>query len=458
MGRKIVAELPLVIGVLADLAGDHPAVPRRPLKECAFTQVDREGLTDFFRSIAPGLNFDVPNRVGAIGGATTGVGTLAVAIRFHDVDDFTPIGIARQVPALEPLLREREALAGARPGPVPDPSGPLSGPDQACAAVRIANLDRVISAQVAEVIVHPSFQRLEAAWRGLHYLVTQSETSSMLKIKVLDVAKQELAEDLARAVDFEASRIFQKVYDDVYGRFRGEPFALLVGDYEFSHLSDDIDLLGKIANVAAAAFAPFIAAASPKLIGIEHWGDIGKPRDLAQVLAADAYARWRSFRDSQDASFVALSMPRVLARPAYGLAGDVEGHPATAPACPAGPQVAPGFRFDASVLSPGQDTTLWIAPRGCTPSGSLTRLPGTAIFPGHVASREGASSRNGPRWHLVAVRSQRPAAGRSLGTHMSRSPSLTDEFSSYPGSGYWRWPLFTGPEPQSSSTTPLAQA
>ena len=199
MDTKIVVELPLVIGVLADLAGDYPMVPRRQLKDRPFVPVDRDSFGDLFRWIGPGLNLEVANRVGAIGSAPTAVGTLAVALRFQDLDDFTPIGIARQIPALEPLLREREALAGARPVLAPDHPVSPSDSDEGRAAVRIADLDRVISAQVAEVIVHPGFQRLEAAWRGLHYLVTHSETGEALKIKVLDVAKQELADDLAPA-------------------------------------------------------------------------------------------------------------------------------------------------------------------------------------------------------------------------------------------------------------------
>lgn len=360
MGTKIVVELPLVIGVLADLAGNYPMVPRRQLKERPFVPVDRDSFGDLFRQIGPGLNLEVANRVGATDGAPAGVGKLAVALRFQGLSDFTPTGIARQIPALEPLLREREALVRAQSASEPDHPGPLRNPDQSRTVERIAELDRLISAQVAEVIVHPGLQRLEAAWRGLHYLVTHSETSNALKIKVLVVAKQELAEDLARSVECERSVIFQKVYDDVYGRFRGEPFGLLVGDYEFNHRLDDIDLLGKIANVAATSFAPFIAAASPQLLGIEHWGEVYESRDL-RAPAADAYARWRSFRDSGDARFVALTVPRVLARPAYDQVGDRRTDPAPTTPRPADPRAAPGFHFDSSVLGPGRDTALWIS-------------------------------------------------------------------------------------------------
>jgi type VI secretion system protein ImpC len=154
----------------------------------------------------------------------------------------------------------------------------------------MADLDRVISAQVAEVIIHPAFQRLEAAWLGLHYLVNQCETGETLKIKVLDVAREELEDDLAGAVEFERSLIFKKVHDDVYGRFRGEPFGLLVGDYEFSHRPEDGALLGKIAKVAAASFAPFVAAASTQLLGLERWGDLDEPRDLERTFATDSYS------------------------------------------------------------------------------------------------------------------------------------------------------------------------
>jgi type VI secretion system protein ImpC len=346
MYTKIVVELPLVIGVLADLAGDHPAVPRTPWKERAFARVDRDNFGGFFRSIGPGLNLDLADRIRA-----TGAGTLSIALRLQDINDFTPMGIARQIPELKPLLRERQAWASAQNPFESDDPGSSPDPDRSRGAERMAEVDRVISAQVAEVIIHPAFQRLEAAWRGLHYLVTQSETGETLKIKVLDVATQELADDLAGAVEFERSLIFQKVYDDVYGRFRGEPFGLLVGDYEFSRRPEDIALLGKIAKVAVASFAPFIAAASARLLGLDRWGEIDEPRDFERTLATDAYAEWRSFRLSPDARFIALTMPRVLARPAYGQAGYM-GRDSAA---------APEFRFDASALGPGRDSALWIS-------------------------------------------------------------------------------------------------
>jgi type VI secretion system ImpB/VipA family protein len=273
MSTKVVVELPLVIGVLADLAGNHPVHSRAPLKARAFVRVDRDNLDDLLRSIGPGLYLQIADRMHA-----TREGTLSIALRFRSLDDFLPMGIAHQIPALAPLLREREALARSHSSPEPDRPGSSADPDRGRVAGRMADLDRAISAQVAEVVVHPTFQRLEAAWRGLHYLVTHSETGAALKIKVLDVAKEELADDLVRAVKFERSRTFQKVYDDVYDRFRGEPFGLLVGDYEFSHRPEDVALLGKIAKVAAASFAPFVAAASTQLLGIERWGDLTRLR------------------------------------------------------------------------------------------------------------------------------------------------------------------------------------
>jgi type VI secretion system protein ImpC len=346
MRTKVVVELPLVIGVLADLAGDHPVCRRTPLKQRAFARVDRDNFGDLFRSIGPGLNLEITDRT-----PPEGEGPLSIALRFMSIDDFMPMAIARQIPALKPLLGDREALARAWNSVEPDYPGPLPDPDRSRVAERMAELDRFISAQVAEVVVHPAFQRLEAAWRGLHHLVTHCETGEALKIKVLDVAKEELTDDLARAVGFERSLIFRKVYHDVYDRFRGEPFGLLVGDYEFSHRPHDVALLGKLARVAVASFAPLIAAASAKLLGLKRWGEIDEPHDLERTLATDAYAKWRSFRLSQDARFVALTMPRVLARPAYGQARKM-GRDS---------DVAPEFHFDATALGPGRDSALWIS-------------------------------------------------------------------------------------------------
>src|SRR5438132_4983162 len=148
---------------------------------------------------------------------------------------------------------------------------------------RIAALDEVISAQLNEVMHAPEFQKLEGSWRGLHYLVHQSETSTMLKIRVMNVSKDDLRKDLERAAEFDQSALFKKVYEDEYGTFGGSPYGALIGDYEFTNHPQDIYLLSKISQVASAAHAPFISAAAPQLFGWESFNQLGEVRDLAKI-------------------------------------------------------------------------------------------------------------------------------------------------------------------------------
>lgn len=182
----------------------------------------------------------------------------------------------------------------------------------------IKAIDEKLSTQLSAVMHHPDFQKLEGTWRGLNYLVMNSETSAMLKIKVLNVPKKELFNDVDKAVEFDQSQIFKKLYENEFGTPGGEPYGALVGDYEFTNHPEDIDLLGKISNVAAAAFCPFLSAAAPQLFGFESWQELSKPRDLEKIFTAIEYTKWRSFRDSEDSRFVSLVMPRVLARMPYG--------------------------------------------------------------------------------------------------------------------------------------------
>jgi type VI secretion system protein ImpC len=182
----------------------------------------------------------------------------------------------------------------------------------------IKAIDAKLSTQLNAVMHHADFQKLEGTWRGLNYLVMNSETSAMLKIKVLNVSKRELFKDVDKAVEFDQSQIFKKLYENEFGMPGGEPYGALVGDYEFTNHPEDIDLLGKISNVSAAAFCPFVSAADPKLFGFESWQELSKPRDLEKIFTAIEYTKWKSFRDSEDSRFVTLVMPRVLSRMPYG--------------------------------------------------------------------------------------------------------------------------------------------
>lgn len=184
----------------------------------------------------------------------------------------------------------------------------------------IAAIDEIMSRQLAEVMHNEKFQTLEGSWRGLNHLVSNSETGTGLKIRMLNLSKKELSKDLEKAVEFDQSQIFKKIYESEFGTAGGEPYAALIGDYEFSSHPDDISLLGNMSNVAAAGFCPFISAAAPEMFGFDEFTELSKPRDLEKIFDSAEYIPWRSFRDSDDSRFVTLTMPRVLARLPYGSA------------------------------------------------------------------------------------------------------------------------------------------
>lgn len=184
----------------------------------------------------------------------------------------------------------------------------------------IAAIDKTMSKQLAVVMHHEKVQKLEGSWRGLNHLVMNSETGSQLKIRMLNLSKKELSRDLEKAVEFDQSQIFKKIYESEFGIAGGQPYAALVGDYEFSSHPDDISLLSKVSNVAAAGFCPFISASAPEMFGFDSFTELSKPRDLEKIFDSAEYIQWRSFRDSEDSRFVTLAMPRVLARLPYGSA------------------------------------------------------------------------------------------------------------------------------------------
>ncbi|MBI3560592.1 MAG: type VI secretion system contractile sheath large subunit [Gammaproteobacteria bacterium] len=182
----------------------------------------------------------------------------------------------------------------------------------------ISAIDKVMSKQLAAIMKHEKFQKLEGSWRGLHYLVSNTETNNKLKIRVMNLSKNELKRDLEKAVEFDQSQTFKKIYESEFGTAGGEPYGAIIGDYEFSSHPDDVNLLTNMSNVAAAGFCPFIAAASPQMFGFEDFTELSKPRDLEKIFQSAEYIKWRSFRDSEDSRFVSLVMPRVLARLPYG--------------------------------------------------------------------------------------------------------------------------------------------
>ena len=194
----------------------------------------------------------------------------------------------------------------------------LSRDAEATIAARIAEIDRLVSLQLNEVLHNPAFQKLEATWRGIWHLVNKSETSDMLKIKLLNVPKRDLLRDLQRALDFDQSAFFKKVYEEEFGVFGGAPFGALVGDYEFGRSGEDIELLEKVAQVAAAAHAPFLSAAAPEMINLTEFSQMTGIRDVSKVFDSTEYARWKGFRATDDSRYVALTLPHVLMREPYG--------------------------------------------------------------------------------------------------------------------------------------------
>ena len=189
---------------------------------------------------------------------------------------------------------------------------------EASIVTRISEIDRLLTAQLNEIMHAEEFQKLEGSWRGLHHLVFESETSTMLKIKVMNVSKKDLGKDLEKAIEFDQSAMFKKIYEEEFGTFGGAPFGALIGDYEFSNHPQDMAMLERISNVAAAAHAPFISAASPHLFGWDTFSDLVEVRDLAKIFDRTEYLKWRSFRESEDSRYVGLCLPHTLMRLPYG--------------------------------------------------------------------------------------------------------------------------------------------
>jgi type VI secretion system protein ImpC len=373
-------ELPFVIGVLAPLSG-HAKEPRGPLKDRRFVEVDRDRIEDVMRELAPELRFRVADRVLGGGyqmavllrfrglddfrpdGLVRQVAPLSslrdarqALIHLRSDADRGPrlaawlprgrrldsVEVQGQSAASEPvpdpgqynaavaLLREILEMARTREpfdegfmvpllehvAAAPDFSldlGPLVILDR-----MVARFDQALCDQVAEILHHPEFQKLEAAWRGLYYLVSDTETSALLKIRVLDATKSELYENLTSAPTVEDSALSRLIYDHELGDLGGRPYGLLVGDYDFSHKEEDVSLLSAIAAIAARCHAPFIAAASPALFQIESFTDLHVARDLAECFRMVGYEAWHAFRKSSQSKYVGLTLPRVLLRLPYG--------------------------------------------------------------------------------------------------------------------------------------------
>ena len=184
----------------------------------------------------------------------------------------------------------------------------------------IAAIDKKLTDQVNLIIHNEDFQKLEGAWRGLSYMVNNTETDETLKIRVMNISKNELGKTLKRykGTNWDQSPLFKKVYEEEFGQFGGAPFGCIVGDYHFDHSAPDVELLGEMAKISAASFCPFITGASPTLAQMDSWQDLANPRDLTKIFTTPEYAAWNSLRESEDSKFIGMAMPRFLSRLPYG--------------------------------------------------------------------------------------------------------------------------------------------
>jgi type VI secretion system protein ImpC len=184
----------------------------------------------------------------------------------------------------------------------------------------IAEIDHTLTQQINLILHHEKFQQLEGSWRGLQYLVSNTETDEMLEIRVMNISKKDLGKTLKKykGVAWDQSPLFKRLYEEEYGQLGGDPYGCLVGDYYFDHTPADVELLGQVSQIAAAAHAPFIAGAGATLMGMDSWQQLANPRELSRVFSAPDYAAWRALRESEDAKYIGLAMPRFLARLPYG--------------------------------------------------------------------------------------------------------------------------------------------
>ncbi len=372
-------ELPFVVGIMADLSG-MVTDPLPKVKDRKFAEIDRDNFNEIMASIKPRLALRVANKL------ATDSSETSIELFFQSIDDFTPLNIVKQVPALTELYQSRtllkdlltkldgndaleELLAAvmtdsakkdalskeltATDASAPTPvltelmsTGKLARDDSqkpfaqqmvnefvtqlgkepappsnhvvAFINQRIQQIDELIGAQLNELMHHPDFQKLEGSWRGLHYLVMNTETSTHLKLRLLNITKNELLQDLEKAIEFDQSQLFKKIYEEEYGTFGGHPYSCLVGDYEFTRHPQDMELLEKISSVTAAAHTPFLTAAHPRLFDLDSFEHLGVPRDLSKIFESLELVKWTSFRNSEDSRYIALVLPHVLMRLPYG--------------------------------------------------------------------------------------------------------------------------------------------
>jgi type VI secretion system protein ImpC len=300
-----------VVGVLADFCGASTA--RLPVRDRRFIEVDADSFSSVMATLRPSVEIEVNS-------------DDPLEIEFTSIADFTPESLLRRVPILRGLVELRTRLLEdtSQTADELDALLRLHGLTRLPAAdnttlsldTAVDTVDSTITEWLRKAIRHPDFRSLESTWRALWYLIAESETSESLRIEILDLTKRELFKELDKAVETDQSFIFKKLYEDRYGSPGGTPFGVVVGDYQFSYHPQDIGLISAMAAVAAATHAPFVAAASAEMFGIESYQELLKPRDPQKVFQSAEYAEWRSFRESEDARWVVLTLPEMLLRTA----------------------------------------------------------------------------------------------------------------------------------------------
>lgn len=200
----------------------------------------------------------------------------------------------------------------------------ISAPAIKSAILRIiADIDELVNDQLNSIIHQPNFQKLEASWRGLWLIAKQADGSQDIKIKILNISWSEVVKDISRAIEFDQSQLFKKIYNEEYGTPGGEPYGAIIGDYVVSHRisekhpHDDISTLAGLAQIAAAAFSPFITSASPELFGMEDFSGLGLPLNLTNIFSQKEYIKWHSLREKTDSRFIGLTVPKILMRRPY---------------------------------------------------------------------------------------------------------------------------------------------
>ena len=248
------------------------------------------------------------------------VASAAAGAVTETVDDFGALLLKEFKPRSDEAKTRIEGAVRTLAEQALEGSNVVSGDVIGTIGSMIAALDAKISDQVNAIIHHPEFQALESAWRGLDHLVMNTETDKDLKIRVMNVSKDELRRMFGsfRGAAWDQSPLFKRVYEAEFGQLGGEPLGCMVGDYYFSHAKTDVDVLEGMAKIASAAHCPFVSGTSPNLFGFDSWQELTKPRDLGAIFGTPEYAPWRSLRAKEDTRYVALTMPRVLARSPYG--------------------------------------------------------------------------------------------------------------------------------------------